>query len=127
MLSTTPENREALLAAVSDRVRIGRNGGTWDGPGIRSSGAAADLDHVTGLAAVGGWQAGIFGVNDVIVKLVRNGDGDLNGVINADDFARIDEGWLNPPASPSYFNGDLDYSELVDADDFFAIDRASSA
>jgi len=127
LLSTTVENRQALLAAVSDRVRIGRNGGTWNGPGISSSAAAADLEHVRGLAAVGGWQAGVFGANDVIVKLVKNGDGNLSGAIDADDYARIDEGWLDPPATSTYFNGDFDYSGLVDADDFFAIDRAFSS
>ena len=80
-----------------------------------------------GVAATHALSRKIGAADEVIVKLVRNGDGDLNGEINADDFARLDEAWANPPASPSYFAGDLDYSGTIDADDFFMIDRAFAA
>ncbi|HEV8605304.1 MAG TPA: S8 family serine peptidase [Tepidisphaeraceae bacterium] len=128
VVSTTAANRDALMDQINLLLHSGRNGGLWNGVGISSSGAAADSQHLTGLAAVGSWQLDPFAANnDVFIKLVRNGDSDLDNDIDSDDYDRLDAAWADPPAESSYFFGDFNYSGRIDSDDFFLIDRAFSA
>ncbi len=128
MFSTSQANRDSLLSAINQLIRSGRNGGTWDGSGIFSSAAAADADHILGLGAVGSWQLDPnASTSDVFIKLVKNGDSNLDGTIDADDYARLDDAFANPPPQSSYFSGDFNYNGLIDSDDFFAIDHAFSA
>ncbi|HEV8293256.1 MAG TPA: hypothetical protein VGP94_15075, partial [Tepidisphaeraceae bacterium] len=62
-------------------------------------------------------------VNTVLVKYTYNGDGNLDGIINADDFARIDTGFATHTSG--YRNGDSNYSGgPPNADDYFLIDKA---
>jgi hypothetical protein len=127
IFSTSPSNRDSLLSQINQQIRSGRNGGLWNGSGIFSSGAAANEDHILGLAAVGSWQLDpSAGTSDVFIRLVKNGDSDIDGDLDADDYARLDEAWANPPAQSSYFAGDFNYNGRLDSDDFFAIDRAFS-
>ncbi|MCY2953030.1 MAG: hypothetical protein NTU53_13795, partial [Planctomycetota bacterium] len=59
---------------------------------------------------------------DVLLKYTWAGDGDFNGVINADDYHRIDSGYITQVGG--YYNGDLNYDGVVNADDYFLIDSA---
>jgi hypothetical protein len=62
-------------------------------------------------------------VNSVLVKTTYNGDRNLDGKIDADDYAGIDVGYAQ--GLNGYYNGDFDYSGgKPDADDYFLIDRA---
>jgi len=80
------------------------------------------------LAAIGSWQLDpIASSSDVFVKLVNNGDSDLDGDVDADDYARLDAAWADPPAQSSYFFGDFNYNGRIESDDFFLIDHAFSA
>ena len=104
---TTVSALEPLLASA-------RNGTPrWQGPGIGTSSATSD----TGLAPV---QEGA----DVLVKYTYNGDVDGNGRINADDYFRIDSGFLSAIPSPSYRDGDFNFDDRINADDYFMIDSA---
>ncbi len=67
--------RNGNLAAVTALVRAGFAGGTFAGPGIASSVAAADPAH---LAAIGVGTAGA----DVVVELTTVGDANLDGVVD---------------------------------------------
>jgi len=128
VFSTSEANRDALLAAVSGQIALGRNGGSWDGSGISSFAAASDENHILGLAAVGSWQLDPNSTSsEVFVKLTKNGDSDMDGDIDADDYARLDEAWANPQVQPSYFTGDFNYNARIDFDDFFLIDHSYSA
>ena len=51
-----------------------------------------------------------------------NGDTDLNGVVNFDDYARIDAGFNNNRSG--WFNGDFDYNGVINFDDYALIDLA---
>jgi hypothetical protein len=62
------------------------------------------------------------GINDILVKYTYNGDADLNGKIDADDYFQVDNGFAQKLTG--YRNGDFDYNGIVDADDYFLIDRA---
>jgi hypothetical protein len=43
---------------------------------------------------------------------------------NADDYFRIDQGFLAQPANPNYRQGDFNYDGRINADDYFQIDRS---
>jgi len=60
--------------------------------------------------------------NDVLVKYTYNGDTDLNGIVDFDDYSRTDSGFNNHRTG--WFNGDFDYSGVVDFDDYSLIDQA---
>jgi hypothetical protein len=66
-----------------------------------------------GIAEIGG---------EVMIRAVRPGDADLDGVINGDDFFAIDANAGQVGGDVSYANGDFDYNGRVDADDYFLID-----
>jgi hypothetical protein len=108
---------EAALRAVTELLRRGRNGGEtrWDGNGITST-----LVSATPLMTL---AAGISG-DDVIVIPTYDGDANLDGRINADDYFRIDSGFLDQPADPLYAQGDFNYDGTINADDYFLIDSA---
>ena len=121
-------DRDNRLAQINAMLSSGRNGGLWNGSGIASSAAAADDQHILGLAAIGSWQLDPSDPNDrILIKLVKNGDSDLDGDVDADDYARLDAAWADPPAQASYFTGDFNYNGRIDSDDFFLIDHAFSA
>ncbi|CAN5711415.1 hypothetical protein BH09PLA1_BH09PLA1_03330 [soil metagenome] len=128
------------LSQVVAHIRSARNGGAWNGAGLTSSFARNRPNHITGLAAISGAQftsaggAGIFSgqtylPGDTLVKYTYNGDTDLNGVINFDDYARIDSGFNNQGAGGSvdWFHGDFDHNGAVNFDDYALIDLAFNA
>jgi hypothetical protein len=125
----------AMLADLADMLRHGRNdGGLWMGDGIGSSVAAAQIGHDTGLNLIRNSDDGVAAIkssfdgrlvdaNDILIKYSWNGDADLDGDVDADDFARIDAGFIGRLSG--YRNGDFNYSGgSPDADDYFLIDKA---
>ena len=102
------------LATVEALLKSARDGVTrWQGPGIGTSAATA----VAALAPV---QQGA----DVLVKYTYNGDVNGDGLINSDDYFRIDSGFLSQPASPLYNQGDFNFDDTINSDDYFLIDSA---
>jgi autotransporter-associated beta strand protein len=109
----------ALLAS-------GYNGGTWDGPGVMSSDAVAD---VTGLAAASAADLGIttfagldVSPSDLCIVLTYAGDANLSGSVDADDYWQIDANYNKPSSTARYFTGDFDYNGVIDGDDYHLID-----
>jgi hypothetical protein len=141
ILRSSAATKNALLAAVGDYIRSGRNRGAWNGPGMISSAAAANTARNTGLAAIlndngagsplmGTFNGQAVDANSILIKYTYDGDGDVDGDVDADDYARLDAGFAqrnNVGFVPSYRNGDLDYSDSINSDDFFVIDRAFSS
>jgi hypothetical protein len=123
-------NRDVTLARIVNQIKHGRDtgaSGRWSGAGITSSNAAQD--PITGLAAMPNPGLDTFsgqtvGANDVLVKYTYNGDANLDGRINADDYFQIDSGFLDQPANPTYRQGDFNYDGKINADDYFQIDSA---
>ena len=111
-----------------------RADGVWTGTGgIVSSIAAMNTDHLLGLAILlndkgdstpvySTFDGESVGINDILIKYTYNGDADLNGQIDADDYFQIDNGFSRKLVG--YRNGDFDFNKSVDADDYFLIDRA---
>src|SRR4029453_4001998 len=78
--------------------------GTWTGKGITSSEAPLAPGHITTLAGIlndrgngtpvtASFNGETVGINDVLVKYTYNGDMDLSGSVDADDYAQIDVGF----------------------------------
>lgn len=100
----------------------------WTGPGITSSLLSSWDPEVWGVAVVPN-QAALrqrFAGQDVtassiLVQLARNGDTDLSGVIDADDYFRLYRGLERHLAG--YHNGDFNYDTVIDLGDLLLIDR----
>jgi hypothetical protein len=121
-------------SAVRGLVTSGRNSGAWNGTGINSSAAASNPNQITGLGVVSGadyipvagtsFSGQTVSATDVLIKYTYNGDTDLNGSIDFDDYARIDTTFLGGGVTNKWFDGDFDYSDSVDFDDYALIDAA---
>jgi hypothetical protein len=135
VVQATAATRQATLDTISSQIASARNTlpDKWQGQGITSSAAAVAAKGITGLAVVlnekdaGGTLYSDFDgqhvdTNSVLVKYTYNGDMDLNGRIDSDDYFQIDNGFARHLTG--YRNGDLDFSGTVDADDYFLIDNA---
>ncbi len=104
-------------------------GGTWNGSGgLTSSAAAADPKHLTAVGVIlNGTQYTSFdgqsvGPNDVLARYTYYGDANLDGVVNAADYLRIDVGFYNHLTG--WGNGDFNYDGVVDGSDYTLIDNA---
>ncbi len=125
---------EATLATINAKIAAARNdpAGMWQGKGLTSSAARDDPSAIHGLAAIiddGSQISDLKSQNapySVIVKYALNGDSDLNGVIDADDYFRMDRGYRLQASSDyrGYRNGDIDFRGGISADDFYLIDQA---
>ena len=133
IVQATPATREAVAAAVFGHVKSARNapGGLWTGTGITHTGAATDTfkglavalnDRGNGTPWLTGLQGLPSDINDVVVMYTWNGDANLDGVVNADDYFQIDSNFI--PQGKGYQNGDFNYDDVVNADDYFLIDSA---
>lgn len=114
-------------------VASGSNGGHWDGPGIRSAtagnvpGGFATLavflnntgDGTRIVSSIGGMATE---ASDVIVMFTWNGDANVDGIVNADDYFLIDSGFITQ--NTGWYNGDFNHDGAVNADDYFLIDSA---
>jgi hypothetical protein len=133
IVQATAAVRLTVLTKVNNLIKSARNTSPtkWQGYGITSSAAAAYPDGLTGLAAMlndngsGGTLYTLFDglpvdINSVLIKFTWNGDADLSGKIDANDYFRADLGFTT--GLTGYRNGDFDYNGVVDASDYFLID-----
>jgi hypothetical protein len=110
------------LWAVNAMVKSGYDGGKWDGAGIITTSYHStpqfpgDKSPYTtlGVAQVG---------NDVVVSYTYAGDVDLNGIINAADFAKMKNGAINQVQIQqvrelAYGDGDIDFNGVINVADF---------
>jgi len=130
IVRANPQTRDQVFARVVSLIEAAH--AHWVGTGITSHAAAANA--FTGLAAVlndkGGTDGPMFtqftgeevGVNDILVKYTWNGDANLDGVVNADDYFQVDSGFITQ--AKGYQNGDFNYDGIINADDYFLIDSA---
>jgi hypothetical protein len=120
-------------SGVSGSVQSGRNGGTWDGGGIITSMPDALINRTTVAVASAGEALGLVGSatklwggqtvtsTDTLVMYTYAGDLNVDGVINADDYAWIDL-YSQTPGSSGYLHGDINYNGVINADDYAVID-----
>ncbi|MBC8106512.1 MAG: retropepsin-like domain-containing protein [Anaerolineae bacterium] len=119
-------------AAVKDAIAFARHSGAWDRPGLTSSAARNSLPKNKTLGTLTGADYLTTGTStfnsfpvtsgNVLVKYTYYGDTDFNGLVDFDDYARVDAGFNNNRTG--WFNGDVDYNNIVDFDDYSLIDMA---
>ncbi len=116
---------------VWNSIAAARNTGPilWQGNGITTS---AFTNH-TGLGVIvndDGSGAALHPTFDgqgvdtdcVLVKYTWNGDANLDGLVNADDYYQIDVGGML--GLSGWYWGDFNYDGVINADDYFLIDGA---
>ncbi|MBC8106732.1 MAG: PEP-CTERM sorting domain-containing protein [Anaerolineae bacterium] len=119
---------------IESQIKFARNGGLRDRAGITSTAAKNRPQHSTTLGVLSGAEyRSIHGPSiafdgfsvadsDVLVKYTYYGDTDLNGIIDFDDYSRIDAGFNNNRTG--WMNGDSDLNGIVDFDDYSLVDLA---
>ena len=126
------------LSQVATWLRAGYNkdAGYWDGPGIRSSTAAAEPEKLTAVGVLDNSDPLVGGrttlegepvdASSVLVKYTYWGDANFDGRVTFDDYDVIDYYyWFPLPADQmGWWTGDLDYDGNVDFDDYDLIDYA---
>ena len=112
-------------------LATGFAGGTWAGGLLTSSAAAADPTRRTAL----GWLRNANGAAPLmatfdgqavtaaayLVKYTYYGDANLDGVVNAADYARTDAGLAG--SLTGWANGDFNYDNVIDGSDYALIDN----
>jgi hypothetical protein len=137
LIQTSAPARDTAFAAYFDMVKTGRSGGAWNGFGIISSTAGANPLRNTTLAImpndtgsgpiVTSFAGQTVDTTFILAKYTYTGDTDLDGDVDADDYARLDAAFAGASGvGGPYRNGDIDYSGSVNSDDYFQIDRAFS-
>ncbi|CAN5683804.1 hypothetical protein BH09PLA1_BH09PLA1_24600 [soil metagenome] len=117
------------IATITNQIKTARGTGVWSGNGITSSLAnanrfalgVAEASDVLGVAGGTFSGQGVDGTA-VLVKFTYYGDADLNGIVNFDDYSRIDGGFNN--GGNKWSRGDFDYNGVINFDDYSLIDLA---
>jgi hypothetical protein len=123
------------LSQLTNQVKGGLNAasGYWNGNGITSSMAAADVSHLSAVAvaeasdvlqltgaATALWEGQTVDATTVLLKYTIFGDTDFDGDIDGDDFFAFDEAVDNSSLT-GWYHGDFNYDGVVDRDNDFAI------
>jgi autotransporter-associated beta strand protein len=117
-------------SGVLGMVQSGRNGGAGiitDEPlaavnqtaiGVAT---AAEAKGLTGSATTM-WSGQTIDSNDTLVMYTWAGDANLDGKVNADDYASIDL-YSTVPGADTWNHGDFNYDGVINADDYALIDN----
>jgi len=136
VIQASAETCLQVLADTINQIKSARNApaGLWLGNGIISSAARDDARQMTALGVIlndkGNSEGAIYNqfegqvvdANSILISYTWNGDGNLDGVVNADDYFLIDTGFISQQGG--WYNGDFNYDGVVNADDYFMIDSA---
>ena len=131
------------MPQVTDWIRSGLNAGAgcWDGNGIVSSAAATDAQTLTAVGVLDnadanyGGRASFLGedvdATSILARWTWWGDADLDGVVDSNDYDRIDNAWVRwtkeglvPDGGFRWAVGDFTYDGTIDSNDYDLIDRA---
>lgn len=139
-----PASRQTVLDAITSLIEHARDknvsGELWQGSGITTSAASTDGTGLTGLAAIANikydpsgapsvlyptlWGENNLDMNSILVKYTWNGDTNIDGVVNFDDYYRINTGFLGNGGKGGYGWGDLNFDGIINFDDYFLINSA---
>ncbi len=121
---TIPYDAATPFNEILADVASGCGGGSWDGEGITSSDAAADTHRVTALGVIDDGEK-------VVVDYVWYGDTNLDGIVNSNDYDKIDTAWMLwthegrvPDGGFRWAVGDFNYDGTINSNDYDTIDRA---
>jgi autotransporter-associated beta strand protein len=113
ILNYTTDPNTTILGYLS----TGSNGGTWNGPGIISSTAAANSNYGVGYAdGADGIDTNLTS-GEIEVAYVQYGDITLSGLVNANDFHILTTNFGHV-VTGGWEDGDFTYTGTVNANDF---------
>jgi hypothetical protein len=133
------------LAQITDMLRSGLNGAglRWDGQGITSAAARDNASGTTTLGVIDNIDPDGAGpllprvaspfagqaIDDtcMLVRYTYFGDVNFDGVVDAADYALIDNGFNFQGVDPNlrnWANGDMNFDGVIDAADYALIDNA---
>jgi hypothetical protein len=127
------------MTDVRAAIQNGRNGGSWTGPGLTSSTAAANpagaglgyAEAVDLFGSAGGVFMGQFAdATTVLVRYTRLGDANLDGTVNFDDLLLLAKNYNGTPATlaPGWWSrGDFTYDGYVNFDDLLVLAKNYNA
>ena len=132
------EGATSPLAETAGWLRSGYNKGAgyWDGPGIRSSLAAAEPEKLTAVGILDNhdplvghrhtFEGQTVDDSSVLLKYTYWGDANFDGKVTFDDYDIIDYYyWFPLPADQmGWWTGDFDMDGNIDFDDYDLIDFA---
>ncbi len=114
-------------ATIRSRITTGRNGGLWNGPGIRTSLGTENFGighaETADLSVTFPFNfAGLALDNTThIIRYTRNGDTNLDRTVGFIDLVNLSRNYNQSPRS--WVNGDLDYNNAVDFLDLVTLAR----
>ncbi|MEA2735504.1 MAG: fibronectin-binding autotransporter adhesin, partial [Humisphaera sp.] len=121
-----------VYTGVAGMIQRGQNEGTWTGPGLTSSAAAAagglttlavaDASDVLdiGESETAAWSGQTVTGASTLVMYTYGGDANLDGFISGDDYSSID--FYVGTAASGYYFGDFNYDGIISGDDYSTID-----
>ena len=116
----------SALTFVTNQIKLAYNNGAWNGStGITSSLAATDTAHLTAVGVATGltsFEGQTVLATDVLAKYTYYGDANLDGVVDASDYSRIDSGFVT--GASGWSNGDFNYDGIINGSDYTLIDNA---
>jgi hypothetical protein len=130
----------SAYTGLSGMIQNGRGDGSWNGTGLVTSRWDDYSNDTTTLAIAPASQ--VLGIgpsdtalyngetvtgDDVIIKYTFQGDIDLNGEINGDDYFYLDSSILLSGSIFGYHVGDVDMNGVLDGDDYFWLDSQISS
>ncbi|MBC8106781.1 MAG: hypothetical protein H7Z14_09345 [Anaerolineae bacterium] len=134
MIIDYPSGGPSPLADIASYIFSARNGGPFTGTGLTSTNAknatpknttlglleSAEFKAIHGPAATFSFES--FDTTSLLIKYTYYGDTDFNGLVDFDDYSRVDAGFNNNRTN--WVNGDVDGNGIVDFDDYSLIDLA---
>ena len=112
------------LGTIANQIKQGYNAGAWNGAGISSSTAAVTPGRGIGFAEASALGSPIMFFSEpidattLLLRYTLQGDADLSGSVNLDDFTRLAAGF---GSGTVWTQGDFTYDGLVNLDDFTAL------
>src|SRR2546421_12261002 len=98
---------------------------------MTSQSSAATPNVLTQLVTISADDAGVAGATfggqsvasgDQVVMYTWGGDANVDGTLNGDDYAQIDQHFNQNGLVFGYFNGDFNYDGEINGDDYAIID-----
>jgi Ca2+-binding RTX toxin-like protein len=108
------------IATIRSLLRLGFNGGAWNGPGLATdrgdaSTFALGYGEASDVAAGGTFAGQAVDGTAVVVRLTRYGDANLDGAVGFADLVRMAQHFTSQGVT--WPMGDFDYNGLTDFED----------
>ena len=123
----------STLAEILPLIRTGFANGKWNGTGIISS-SANSIHAARGFSAPEQsflrlnpgkmFEGNPVASTDVLIKYTLDGDTNSDGIVDANDYLNIDNGFNQQSTNSDWSAGDFNYDGVINGSDYTLIDNA---